>query len=106
MLVGATTPIVSRSVVLSCRFWFQSGPTDFKLVGLNKHSQSIKNPSSNFASIRWNRKVNSNRSAMEAFNTRALAQPLMNADELIDSVETFIFDCDSTDHNEFCIDAI
>lgn len=26
--------------------------------------------------------------------TKALAQPLQNADELIDSVETFIFDCD------------
>lgn len=31
---------------------------------------------------------------MEGFATRASAQPLVNADELIDSVETFIFDCD------------
>ena len=36
----------------------------------------------------------SNRSRMSAFTTRALAQPLQNADELIDSVKTFIFDCD------------
>ncbi|XP_017977430.1 PREDICTED: phosphoglycolate phosphatase 1B, chloroplastic [Theobroma cacao] len=28
------------------------------------------------------------------FTTRASAQPLENADELVDSVETFIFDCD------------
>lgn len=28
------------------------------------------------------------------FPARASAQPLQNADELIDSVETFIFDCD------------
>ncbi|XP_028785150.1 phosphoglycolate phosphatase 1B, chloroplastic-like isoform X2 [Neltuma alba] len=94
MLVGTSAPIVSRSAVLPCRFWFQSGPTDFKLVGLNKHYHSIKNPSSKFASVRWNRKANSNRSAMETFTTRASAQPLKNADELIDSVETFIFDCD------------
>ncbi|OIV89615.1 hypothetical protein TanjilG_15810 [Lupinus angustifolius] len=31
---------------------------------------------------------------MTTFTTRASAQPLKNADELIDSVETFIFDCD------------
>ncbi|XP_021893692.1 phosphoglycolate phosphatase 1B, chloroplastic-like isoform X2 [Carica papaya] len=31
---------------------------------------------------------------MESFIARASAQPLKNADELIDSVETFIFDCD------------
>lgn len=35
-------------------------------------------------------------SRMESFVTKASAsaQPLKNADELIDSVETFIFDCD------------
>lgn len=32
--------------------------------------------------------------ASSSFVTRASAQPLTNADSLIDSVETFIFDCD------------
>lgn len=32
--------------------------------------------------------------ADSTFAIRASAQPLQNADELIDSVETFIFDCD------------
>jgi phosphoglycolate phosphatase len=32
-----------------------------------------------------------------------LAQPLQNADELIDSVETFIFDCDGMFYDEWWI---
>lgn len=31
---------------------------------------------------------------MESFTTRASAQPLKNPEELIEFVETFIFDCD------------
>ena len=38
---------------------------------------------------------------MEGFAVRASAQPLKNADELIDSVETFIFDCDGQFFSHF-----
>lgn len=38
---------------------------------------------------------------MEGFTTRASAQPLKNAEELIDSVETFIFDCDGEEFWSF-----
>lgn len=70
-----------------------------QLLGLNNNnnnhhlSYAASNPVSNFVSITWNN--NSSRmSRMKSFTTRATAQPLKNADELIDSVETFIFDCD------------
>lgn len=68
-----------------------------QLLGLNNHnnhlSYAASNPVSNFVSITWSN--NSSRmSRMKSFTTRATAQPLKNADELIDSVETFIFDCD------------
>ncbi|KAK4605678.1 hypothetical protein RGQ29_000116 [Quercus rubra] len=59
---------------------------------------------SNFVSIRWNTNkhntYNKNKcnnfgtSRMESFTIKASAQPLKNAEELINSVETFIFDCD------------
>lgn len=89
MLVGTITPNVSRCVDVSCRFWVQSS-----LIEFNKKSLTFTNPCSNFGGLRGKRKVNSQRSTMESLTTRALAQPLKNADELIDSVETFIFDCD------------
>ncbi|PQQ05803.1 phosphoglycolate phosphatase 1B chloroplastic-like [Prunus yedoensis var. nudiflora] len=73
-----------------------------RLLGLNNNlSYTASNPvivssNSNFASFAWNTSNNSNytKSRMERFTTRASAQPLTNADELIDSVQTFIFDCD------------
>ncbi|XP_065619227.1 phosphoglycolate phosphatase 1A, chloroplastic [Quercus suber] len=62
------------------------------------------NPLSNFVSIRWNTNkhntYNKNKcnnfgtSRMDSFTIKASAQPLKNAEELINSVETFIFDCD------------
>ncbi|XP_050242655.1 phosphoglycolate phosphatase 1A, chloroplastic-like [Quercus robur] len=62
------------------------------------------NPLSNFFSIRWNTNkhntYNKNKcnnfgtSRMESFTIKASAQPLKNAEELINSVETFVFDCD------------
>ncbi|KAB1203441.1 Phosphoglycolate phosphatase 1B, chloroplastic [Morella rubra] len=75
-----------------------------RFFGLEKLSYISPNPLSNLSSIRWNSNKNnsdntnkSNKcdsSRMEGFTTRASAQPLKNAEELIDSVETFIFDCD------------
>ncbi|CAL2269824.1 unnamed protein product [Prunus armeniaca] len=73
-----------------------------RLLGLNNNlSYTASNPvivssNSNFASFAWNNSNNSKytKSRMERFTTRASAQPLTNADELIDSVQTFIFDCD------------
>lgn len=65
-----------------------------QLLGLNNNlSYAASNPVSNFVSITWNNNT-SRMSRMNSFTTRATAQPLKNADELIDSVETFIFDCD------------
>lgn len=84
--------ITCHSVTTLChshRLWFQSIPVNLRF------SHFARNPLlSKSAFIKWNRKTNCNRSGMATFTTRALAQPLKNADELIDSVETFIFDCD------------
>ncbi|XP_061368537.1 phosphoglycolate phosphatase 1A, chloroplastic-like isoform X2 [Gastrolobium bilobum] len=73
--------------------WFHSIPRNFRFSYPSRNNPSLL---SNSAIITWKRKAksNSNRSGMGTFTTRALAQPLKNADELIDSVETFIFDCD------------
>uniref|UniRef100_A0A803PZ68 phosphoglycolate phosphatase n=1 Tax=Cannabis sativa TaxID=3483 RepID=A0A803PZ68_CANSA len=64
----------------------------------NTHlSSSSENPFFTLSTLSWNisRRSSSRSSRMEkSFTTRASAQPLTNADELIDSVETFIFDCD------------
>nr|XP_048325116.1 phosphoglycolate phosphatase 1A, chloroplastic-like [Ziziphus jujuba var. spinosa] len=66
-----------------------------KFLGLNHNlSFSAPNRLSNFPCLSWNTKKTANNSRMASFTTRASAQPLKNADELIDSVETFIFDCD------------
>ncbi|XP_048325151.2 phosphoglycolate phosphatase 1A, chloroplastic isoform X2 [Ziziphus jujuba] len=66
-----------------------------KFLGLNHNlSFSAPNRLSNFPCLSWNTKKTANKSRMASFTTRASAQPLKNADELIDSVETFIFDCD------------
>ncbi|XP_020977586.1 phosphoglycolate phosphatase 1B, chloroplastic isoform X2 [Arachis ipaensis] len=65
--------------------WFQSIPKSYKLC-CNPLSLNNSRRKASYSS--------SNRSRMTSFTTRAAAQPLKNADELIDSVETFIFDCD------------
>lgn len=74
--------------------------TTSKFFGLKRvslvYSDSLvfggKNSSFNADGLKKSR----SRSRMESFVTKASAsaQPLKNADELIDSVETFIFDCD------------
>ncbi|KAK9292224.1 hypothetical protein L1049_020186 [Liquidambar formosana] len=69
---------------------------NFTFSGLKKNNFSYTpNHVSQFSTIRWN----SNKSTMDSsravnLTARASAQPLKNADELIDSVKTFIFDCD------------
>ncbi|KAG6590105.1 hypothetical protein SDJN03_15528, partial [Cucurbita argyrosperma subsp. sororia] len=70
-----------------------------RFLGFKQLSRSLYGCScscSGSLSFRWNSssKRKFNRSRMEGFAVRASAQPLKNADELIDSVETFIFDCD------------
>ncbi|KAL1360613.1 phosphoglycolate phosphatase 1A, chloroplastic isoform X4 [Arachis hypogaea] len=65
--------------------WFQSVPRSYKLC----RNPLLLNNSKRKASY-----SSSNSSRMTSFTTRAAVQPLKNADELIDSVETFIFDCD------------
>lgn len=59
---------------------------------LNSRFLGKKNISHLSNPIRWNSRMEVSRTAN--FSARASAQPLKNADELIDSVETFIFDCD------------
>ncbi|CAL5347711.1 unnamed protein product [Camellia sinensis] len=57
----------------------------------------VSNPLYGFLKKKKKKKKNSNTRRMESssnFVARASAQPLKNADQLIDSVETFIFDCD------------
>ncbi|CAL0303268.1 unnamed protein product [Lupinus luteus] len=76
------------------KLWFQSS-----IIPLNlRFSHFSHNPLSSKSTLikRNNRKSSSNNSTsgMATFTTHASAQPLKNADELIDSVETFIFDCD------------
>lgn len=61
-----------------------------------------KLPSLNCRTIGWRRSNSRPKSGrMESFTARAAAQPLKNANELIDSVETFIFDCDGDDQYSF-----
>lgn len=83
----------------SHRLWFQSSSR----INYRRLSHPLWSDNSAFG--KWKRiKIGSNSNnknnrfgmatATTAFTTRALAQPLQNADELIDSVETFIFDCD------------
>lgn len=60
----------------------------------NKFSY-ISNPLKNSSKpIKWNCKNSRMESSKSSFVTKASAQPLTNPAELIDSVETFIFDCD------------
>lgn len=68
-----------------------------RFLGFKQFSPNLSHCScSGYVSFGWNSscKRKFNRSRMEGFAVRASAQPLQNADELIDSVETFIFDCD------------
>lgn len=87
---------LTQSVTVTCvrhshRQWHQSIPVNYRVCDASRNTLS-----SNSAILKWKRKSNTKRnsSGMGTFTTRALAQPLRNADELIDSVETFIFDCD------------
>ncbi|KAK6775169.1 hypothetical protein RDI58_026170 [Solanum bulbocastanum] len=60
----------------------------------NKFSY-ISNPLNNSSKpIKWNCKNSRMEASKSNFVTKASAQPLTNPAELIDSVETFIFDCD------------
>ncbi|KAJ6900039.1 hypothetical protein NC652_026243 [Populus alba x Populus x berolinensis] len=91
--VVSVSAVSSSSSTSPSRILCKVNPTIPKFLGL-------KGPSHNFTNCTtWNKNLNSNRKCntrMENFTTKAsaAAQPLKNADELIDSVETFIFDCD------------
>jgi len=87
---------LTHSVTVTCvrqshRQWHQSIPANYRVCDAARNTLL-----SNSAIFKWKTKSNTKRnsSGMGTFTTRALAQPLKNADELIDSVETFIFDCD------------
>ncbi|XP_065873861.1 phosphoglycolate phosphatase 1A, chloroplastic-like isoform X2 [Euphorbia lathyris] len=86
------TAVVSSSSSSSLTLPIISPTIPLGLKRLSFASFSISN-------IKWNQgfKLNSRKSSagfrMET-RASAAAQPLKNADELIDSVETFIFDCD------------
>jgi hypothetical protein len=103
-MLSRTTATASLSVsALSStnpsRFLCHLSPNASTFLGLKKLSSTSPNPLSDFVSIRWNtNKSNTTnkceRSRMASFTTRASAQPLKNPEELIESVKTFIFDCD------------
>ena len=88
--------VVSVSAVSSTspsRFLCKVNPTIPRFLGLKKLPHNFTNCTT------WNKDLNLNRKCstrMDNFTTKAsaAAQPLTNADELIGSVETFIFDCD------------
>ncbi|KAJ6987413.1 hypothetical protein NC653_020617 [Populus alba x Populus x berolinensis] len=88
--------VVSVSAVSSTspsRFLCKVNPTIPRFLGLKKLPHNFTNCTT------WNKDLNLNRKCstrMDNFTTKAsaAAQPLINADELIGSVETFIFDCD------------
>jgi len=91
--VVSVSAVSSSSSTSPSRILCKVNPTIPKFLGL-------KGPSHNFTNCTtWNKNLNLSRKCntrMENFTTKAsaAAQPLKNADELIDSVETFIFDCD------------
>ncbi|GMP21704.1 hypothetical protein CsSME_00000032 [Camellia sinensis var. sinensis] len=96
--VGTVAVTVSASL-----FNPPHNPSQFLCVLNSKKSSSISkslvsNPMYGFLKKKKKKKKkNSNTRRMESssnFVARASAQPLKNADQLIDSVETFIFDCD------------
>ncbi|KAL3578951.1 hypothetical protein D5086_020455 [Populus alba] len=91
--VVSVSAVSSSSSTSPSRILCKVNPTIPKFLGLKGLSHNFTNCTT------WNKNLNSNRKCntrMENFTTKAsaAAQPLKNADELIDSVETFIFDCD------------
>ncbi|KAJ6720663.1 PHOSPHOGLYCOLATE PHOSPHATASE 1A CHLOROPLASTIC [Salix viminalis] len=89
--VVSVSAVSSSSSTSPSRFLCKVNPTIPKFLGLKGLSHNFTNRTT------WDRNLNLNRrcnTRMENFTTKASAQPLKNADELIDSVETFIFDCD------------
>lgn len=69
---------------------------------LSKRFPYISNPLNNSSKpIRWNCRNSRMEASKSSFVTKASAQPLTNPGELIDSVETFIFDCDGME--SFCL---
>ncbi|KAF9674530.1 hypothetical protein SADUNF_Sadunf10G0136700 [Salix dunnii] len=93
--VVSVSAVSSSSSTSPSRFLCKVNPPIPKFLGLKGLSHNFTNCTT------WNKNLNLNRrcnTRMENFTTKAsaseAAQPLKNADELIDSVETFIFDCD------------
>jgi len=91
--VVSVSAVSSTSSTSPSRFLCKVNPTIPKFLGLEKLSHNFTNCTT------WNKNLNLNRKCstrMDIFTTKAsaAAQPLTNADELIGSVETFIFDCD------------
>ncbi|KAL9388979.1 hypothetical protein Peur_017584 [Populus x canadensis] len=91
--VVSVSAVSSSSSTSPSRILCKVNPTIPKFLGLRGLSHNFTNCTT------WNKNLNMSRKCntrMENFTTKAsaAAQPLKNADELIDSVETFIFDCD------------
>lgn len=103
MFGRAGTVLVSASSSSSTTTLYKPAKNPSTLLGLLNKNGSRKSKS--FVSaplygsvIRRGYYTSSSRmeSSSSSFVARASAQPLANADALIDSVETFIFDCDGT----------
>ncbi|CAN4126660.1 unnamed protein product [Withania somnifera] len=74
---SSSTILFTNPKILSNKFPYISNP-------LNNSTKTIK----------WNCKNSRMEATKSSFVTKASAQPLINPGQLIDSVETFIFDCD------------
>lgn len=90
-----TQSVTVTGVRHSHRQCFQTIPVSYRFCDATRNTLFSNSTIFKFNTNanRYNNRSN-NRYGMQTVTTRATAQPLQNADELIDSVETFIFDCD------------
>ncbi|KAG7022191.1 Phosphoglycolate phosphatase 1B, chloroplastic [Cucurbita argyrosperma subsp. argyrosperma] len=93
-MLSTAGPAASHSLIVASKPFANLNHNIPRFLGFRQFSPDCS--CSGSVSFGWNSgsKRKFNRSRMEGFAVRASAQPLKNADELIDSVETFIFDCD------------
>ncbi|XP_050113520.1 phosphoglycolate phosphatase 1A, chloroplastic-like isoform X1 [Malus sylvestris] len=97
--MSATIVIASASASAKSSQLFGFGSFGINSNNLSCTRSTTTTTTTSTRNLSWNfinsNKHKSRKSMMEdSFTTRASAQPLTNADDLIDSVETFIFDCD------------
>ncbi|XP_048436594.1 phosphoglycolate phosphatase 1A, chloroplastic-like isoform X2 [Pyrus x bretschneideri] len=88
MLSRTTTVIASASASAKSSQLFGFGSFGINSNNSNNLFCTRSTTTTSTRNLSWKSRME------DSFTTRASAQPLTNADDLIDSVETFIFDCD------------